>query len=124
LNTTPPTSRSSACFFIAAAASITWQSYSALRLGLEIGALRAALAHYQATPPTGAWETFALAYGGFAWLLPIASLVLLVVAKVAGWSDTAKGVALAATAAAAVVAQVALTEGVYAPVVWLMNKVL
>jgi hypothetical protein len=124
MTTASPISRSSACFFIAAVTFIAWQSYCALRLGLEVGALRAALAHYQAAPPASPWETFALAYGGFSWLLPVASLVLLVVAKVAGWSDTAKGIALAAMAAAAVVAQVALTEGVYAPVVWFINKVL
>jgi hypothetical protein len=124
VTTTSPKSHGSACFFIAAAAFIAWQSYCALRLGLEVGALRAALLHYQPAPPTSVWVTFALAYGGFSWLLPIASLFLVVVAKVAGWSDTAKGVALAAMAAAAVAAQVTLTEGVYAPVVWFMNKVL
>jgi hypothetical protein len=124
VTTTSPKPHRSACFFIAAAALIAWQAYSAWRLGLEVSALRAALAHYQAAPPNGAWVTFALAYGGIAWLLPIASLLALVVAKVASWGDTAKGIALAAMAAAAVAAHIALTEGVYAPVVWFMNKVL
>jgi len=123
---TPPSPKShdSACFVIVSVAFIAWQAYSALRLGLEVDALRATLAHYQAAPPTGTWTKVAVAYGRYLWLFPITSLVVLVVAKVTGWNDTAKGVALAAMAASAVVVHIVLTEGVYAPVVWFMNKVL
>jgi hypothetical protein len=119
-----PKSHDSACFVIVSVAFIAWQAYSALHLGLEVDALRAALAHYQAAQPTSTWTKIAVAYGGYLWLSPIASLVVLIVAKVTGWSDTAKGIALAAMAASAVVVHIVLTEGVYAPVVWFMNKVL
>jgi len=112
------------CFLTSAGAFIAWQIYSVLHLVAEGGALRAALSKYSARPPLTAWSNLALSYSSVSWLLPLGSVALVLVSLTRARSGASRIAVLTIVAGLAVVAHICLTEGLYAPVVWYMNRIL
>ena len=113
-----------AFYLIGAGSFLVWLTYSALNIRADAAAVAAEMAKYQTRPPLSAWTEFTLRYGAWSWLLPLALFVVVAISVARGWSFRFRLAVFVATAALAIATHVALTDGVYAPVVWFMNKVL
>ena len=109
---------------MSAAAFVGWQLYTVMRLQMESAALRRAVVAYKFDGSLSLWSDFAMSYGSLAWVIPLLSLALVAAQRFRGWGDTGRMGVLGVVAGLAVTMHILLTEGVYEPVMWFMNKVL
>ena len=119
-----PSRESPILYLVSAALFTTWQIFTAFHIQMDNAAVRQLLARYSDHPELSTWTGFALRYGSFAWLMPLASVALVTAALYWRWRTTAQAISLFSIGVLAFWAHVVLTQGLYTPVVWFMNKVL
>jgi len=112
-------------YLVGVGAFIAWLTFSSMYIYAGAGAVRVLLdKDDDPTLIVSGWSTFTLSYGPVFWLLPVVALAAVVCSIFGKWGFRARILLLSATAVAALATHVALVHGVYAPVVWFMNRVL